>query len=174
MAVNSGIIRASIPVSSRRVISIFVFFIVLAVVLSAESALGFITTHKNTHTQTSFNFYTSSSSAVKSKLPLITPSHTSNIASITTRQRSSMSSTTALSSQSLPTDKTLSSLLDIAIKASKLAGKSAFVLFCCVLWCVQNEDSAIRTLHLNLVAYVIAFTSRITNRSFFTISRLHK
>ena len=31
------------------------------------------------------------------------------------------------------------------------AGKSAFVLFCCVLWCVQNEDSAIRTLHSNLV-----------------------
>ena len=29
------------------------------------------------------------------------------------------------------------------------AGKSALVLFCCVLWCVQYEDSAIRILHLN-------------------------
>ena len=36
--------------------------------------------------------------------------------------------------------------------------KSALVLFCCVLWCVQYEDSAIRILHLNLVClYVIAF-----------------
>ena len=30
-------------------------------------------------------------------------------------------------------------------------GKSEFVLFCCVLWCVQYEDSAIRILFLNLV-----------------------
>ena len=30
-------------------------------------------------------------------------------------------------------------------------GKSAFVLFCYVLWCVQYVDSAIRILHLNLV-----------------------
>ena len=41
-------------------------------------------------------------------------------------------------------------------------GKSEFVLFCCVLWCVQYEDSAIRILHLNLVClYVIAFASRM-------------
>ena len=41
-------------------------------------------------------------------------------------------------------------------------GKSALVLFCCVLWCVQYEDSAIRILHLNLVClYVIAFASRM-------------
>jgi len=39
-----------------------------------------------------------------------------------------------------------------------IPGKSALVLFYCVLWCVQYEDSAIRILHLNLVCiYVIAF-----------------
>jgi len=37
-----------------------------------------------------------------------------------------------------------------------------FVLFCCVLWCVQYEDSAIRILHLNLVClYVIAFITYV-------------
>ena len=40
--------------------------------------------------------------------------------------------------------------------------KSEFVLFCCVLWCVQYEDSVIRILHLNLVClYMIAFASRM-------------
>jgi len=118
MAVNSSIIRASISVSSRRVISISSSLFVLAVVLSAESVLGFTTT--NTNTQTSFN-YCASSSAVKSRLPSFTPSHT-NIASVTTRQI--MPSSTALNSQSsLPTDETLSSLQQIAIKASKLAGE---------------------------------------------------
>ena len=119
MAFNIGIIRASISVSSsRRVISISSSLFVLAVVLSAESVLGFTTT--NTHSQTSFNFY-ASSSAVKSRLPtqqLFTSSHIS-----TTRRSSSMSSTTALNSQSLPTDEKLSSLQQIAIKASKLAGE---------------------------------------------------
>ena len=39
-------------------------------------------------------------------------------------------------------------------------GKSEFVLFCCVLWCVQYKDSSIRILHLNLVSlYVIVFAS---------------
>ena len=39
-------------------------------------------------------------------------------------------------------------------------GKSAFVLFCCVLWCVQYEVQVIWILHLDLVClyfYVIAF-----------------
>jgi len=39
-----------------------------------------------------------------------------------------------------------------------ITGKSEFVLFCCVLWCVLNEDSAIRILHLNIVClYLITF-----------------
>jgi len=122
MAVNSSIIRASISVSSRRVIiSISSWLLVIAVVLSAESVFGFTTT--NTQTQTSFN-YCASSSAWKSRLPIqqqpFTPSHIPKTS--TTRQSSSMSST-SLNSQSLPTDETLSSLLQIAIKASKLAGE---------------------------------------------------
>ena len=41
------------------------------------------------------------------------------------------------------------------------SGKSEFVLFCCMLWCVQYEDSAIRVLHLNFVCfYLIVFGSR--------------
>lgn len=41
-------------------------------------------------------------------------------------------------------------------------GKSALVLFCCVLYCVQYEDSATRILHLNSVGhYVIAFARRM-------------
>ena len=41
-------------------------------------------------------------------------------------------------------------------------GKSEYVLFCCVLCCVQYEASVIRILHLNLVClYVIAFASRM-------------
>jgi len=125
MAVNSSIIRASISVSSRRIISISSLLLALVVVLSAELAFGFTTTYTNTNTQTSFN-YCASSSAVKSRLSIkqpFTPSHTSNTASRTTI-RSIMPSTTALSSQSsLPTDETLSSLQQIAIKASKLAGE---------------------------------------------------
>jgi len=40
-------------------------------------------------------------------------------------------------------------------------GKSAFVLFCCVLWCVQYEDSVIQ-LHFNLVClYVIVFANHM-------------
>ena len=31
------------------------------------------------------------------------------------------------------------------------SGKPEFVLFCCMLWCVQYEYSTIRILHLNLV-----------------------
>jgi isopentenyl diphosphate isomerase/L-lactate dehydrogenase-like FMN-dependent dehydrogenase len=51
-------------------------------------------------------------------------------------------------------------LLDGGIRRG--TGKSALVLFCCVLWCVQYEDSVIRILHLNLVClYVIAFASRL-------------
>ena len=122
MAFNSGVVRVSIPVSSRRVISISSLLLVLAVVLSAESAFGFITT--NTNSQTSFN-YCASSSIVKSRLPIQQPFTTSHISktTISTTRQSSMSSTTALNSQSLPTDETLSSLQQIAIKASKLAGE---------------------------------------------------
>ena len=44
------------------------------------------------------------------------------------------------------------------------AGKSEFVLFCCMLWCVQYEDSTIRILHWNLVRpYLITVASRSTN-----------
>ena len=54
-------------------------------------------------------------------------------------------------------------LLDEAITLL-FAGKSAFALFCCVLWCVQYEDSVIRILHLNLVClYVIALQTTYTN-----------
>jgi len=37
------------------------------------------------------------------------------------------------------------------------AGKSALVLFCCVLWCVQYEDSAIRILYgyCPCISYII-------------------
>jgi len=44
-----------------------------------------------------------------------------------------------------------------ALKDTKcicVSGKSEFVLFCCVLWYVQYEDSAIQILHLNLVAFM--------------------
>ena len=42
------------------------------------------------------------------------------------------------------------------------AGKSEFVLFCCMLGCVQYEDSIIRILHLNLVClYVTTFSCRM-------------
>ena len=123
MAFNSSIPRASISFLSRRAISISSLLLVLAVVLSAESAFGFTST--NTNSQTSFN-YCASSSAVKCRLPIIqqpfTESRIPNIALIRTRQ-SSMSSITALNSQSLPSDETLSSLQQIAIKASKLAGE---------------------------------------------------
>jgi len=118
MAFNSGVIRASISVSSHRVISISSLLLILAVVLSAESAFGFTTT--NTHSQTSFSNYWGASSS----LPF-TPSHIPTESRIITNNRqSSMSSSTALNSQSsLPTDETLSSLQQIAIMASKLAGE---------------------------------------------------
>ena len=46
----------------------------------------------------------------------------------------------------------------VILRYGRLSGKSAFELFCCVLWCVQYEDSVIRILHLNLVCFnVIAF-----------------
>jgi len=121
MAVNSGGVSASISVSSRRTISTSLLLIVIAVVISAESAFGFTTT--NTHSQTSFINCASSSSAVNSRLPF-TPSHIPTESRIiTNRQSNSMSSTELNSQSSLPTDETLSSLLEIAIKASKLAGE---------------------------------------------------
>jgi len=57
--------------------------------------------------------------------------------------------------------KSLSDFHDAGFTYNSLTpGKSEFVLFCCVLWCVQYEDSAIRILHLNLVClYVIVFAS---------------
>jgi len=58
---------------------------------------------------------------VKSRLPF-TSSHKPTESRIIANRRSSMSSTT-LNSQSLPSDETLSSLQQIAIKASKLAGE---------------------------------------------------
>ena len=120
MVVNSGIIRAAISVSSRRVISISILLIVIAVVLSAELVIGFTTT--NTNTQTSFN-YCASSSVVKSRLPIQQQSTSFHIKTKSSTARQSMSSSTELNSQSLPTDETLSSLQQIAIKASKLAGE---------------------------------------------------
>jgi len=58
---------------------------------------------------------------------------------------------------------TLGGALQLFGEGSRFApGKFEFVLFCCALWCVQYEDSAIRILHLNLVClYVIAFASRM-------------
>ena len=48
------------------------------------------------------------------------------------------------------------------LQSAAATGKSEFVLFCCVLWCVQYEDSAFRILHLNLVCLdLIAFASRM-------------
>ena len=53
-------------------------------------------------------------------------------------------------------------------------GKSAFVLFCCVLWCVQYEDSVIQ-LHFNLVClYVIVFANHCTNKSYCSSSISNK
>ena len=58
---------------------------------------------------------------------------------------------------------TLGGALQITGEGSRFApGKFEFVLFCCVLWCAQYEDSAIWLLHLNLVClYLIAFASRM-------------
>ena len=55
-------------------------------------------------------------------------------------------------------------------------GKSEFVLFCCVLWCVQYEDSAIRILHLNLVLSLCdcLCKPRVLTFVAFTSLQLHK
>jgi len=54
---------------------------------------------------------------------------------------------------------TRSRIIEPFLRSSGLESPS-LCLFCCVLWCLQYEDSAIRILHLNLVClYAIAFAS---------------
>ena len=135
MAFNSGIIRASISVSSRRLQPISSLLLVLAVILSAESVLSFATT--NSYTQTSFN-YCASSSAWNSRSiqQPFTTSHIPTASRITTNRQSRMS-TTSLNSQSLPSE-TLSSLQQIAIKASKLCRRDN-IRECRRCRCIENK-----------------------------------